>query len=96
MAFSGASQKTFAESKTRSQSDSDLLNPGGNSNGIYPGSGIKRNTSMDDLEARSKKKNFLYKLVRPWKWRHKRKSSKNKSPGKLMQYFVKWIETGVW
>ena len=38
---------------------------------------------MDDLNARSKRRNFLYKLVRPWKWR-RRKSSKIKSQGELL------------
>jgi len=80
MANADASQKSFASSRIRSQSDSDLLNPTGDSNGIYPAAGIKRNTSMDDLETRGKRKNFLYKLVRPWKWRNRRKS-KNKFPG---------------
>ncbi len=74
MAYSDPSQgQAFAATKARSQSDSDLLNPGSsNNNGI---GGIKRNTSMDDLQARGKRKNnFLYKLVRPWKWRGRRKS----------------------
>ena len=74
MAFSDPTQKTFAASRIRSQSDSNLANQASDSNGIYPASGLKRNTSMDDLEGRGKRKNFLYKLVRPWKWRNRRKS----------------------
>lgn len=80
MAYSDPSQKSFAATRVRSQSDSDLLNPPPDSNGIYPVGGIKRNTSMDDLEARGKRKNFLYKLVRPWKWRSRSKS-KQRFPG---------------
>lgn len=80
MAYSDPSQAAFAASKTRSQSDSDLLNPAPDSNGVCQGGNIKRNTSMDDLSARGKRKNFLYKLVRPWKWRGRRKS---KSKGEV-------------
>ena len=74
MAHSDASQGAFAATKTRSQSDSDLLNPGQASNGVPQREGIRRNSSMDDLEVKDKRKNFLYRLVRPWKWRAKRKS----------------------
>jgi len=83
MAYSDQSQvqATFAASKSRSQSDSDLLNPTPAGNGVYQAGSLKRNTSMDDLNARSKRKNFLYKLVRPWKWRTRRKSSKAKLQG---------------
>ena len=77
MAYSAAdpSQAAFAASKVRSQSDSDLLNPTPASNGVYDKAGsLKRNTSMDDMNTRGKRRNFLYKLVRPWKWRSRRKS----------------------
>ena len=60
----------------RSQSDSNLLNPHEESNGTTES--MVRMGSVGDLSPRklgSKKKGFLYKLVRPWKWRIKRKSS---------------------
>jgi hypothetical protein len=82
MAYSESdhSQSAFAGSKVRSQSDSDLLNPTSAGNGLYtPGS-----TTMDDMNVGGKRKNFLYRLVRPWKWRAKRKTSKIKSQGKLV------------
>lgn len=82
MAYSNITQKAFAASRVRSQSDSDLTNPSSDSNGIYPVSGLKRNTSMDDLESRDKRKNFLYRLVRPWKWGTTlRRKSKNRLSG---------------
>lgn len=76
-------QRAFAASKVRSQSDSNLLNSAQAGNGLHEKGSLKRNTSMDDMNARGKRKNFLYRLVRPWKWRSRRKSSsKIKSRGK--------------
>lgn len=60
----------------RSQSDSNLLNPHVESNGTSDS--MVRLGSVGDLSPRkggSKKKGFLYKLVRPWKWRMKRKNT---------------------
>lgn len=77
-------QSAFAATKVRSQSDSDLLNPTTAGNGL---GSLKRNTSMDDMNAVAgggKRKNFLYRLVRPWKWRNKRRSSKIKAQGGLL------------
>ena len=70
MANFDPSQVSFATTKARSQSDSNLLNP--STGGLYANGGV---ISMDDIAAVSgKRKNFLYKLVRPWKWRSRRKS----------------------
>lgn len=79
---SDPSQSALAGSKIRSQSDSNLLNSAPAGNGV---GNLKRNTSMDDIGVRGKRKNFLYRLVRPWKWRSRRKSSKIKSPGELVK-----------
>lgn len=78
--YTDPSQSAFAATKVRSQSDSNLLNQAPAENGVYGQGGLKRNTSMDDV--RGKRKNFLYRLVRPWKWRNMRKSSKIKAQGK--------------
>ena len=79
MAYYDPSQTALAASKIRSQSDSNLLSQPPTGNGV---GSLKRNTSMDDMNVRGKRKNFLYKLVRPWKWRSRRKS-KTKSHGEL-------------
>ena len=70
----------FAASKSRSQSDSDLLGPKPEENGAAKGGSFRRNTSMEDLDYNPKKKNFFYKLVRPWKWRRRRRP--NRTEGK--------------
>ena len=75
MAYSNTSA-AFAATKVRSQSDSDLLAPKQGNNGVFQHGGMRRNTSVDDFETGSKKRNFLHKLVRPWKWRKKKKNGK--------------------
>ena len=75
-----ANSSGFAASKVRSQSDSNLLGssmPEGN--GAVQGGSFRRNISVEDLEYNTKKRNFFYKLVRPWKWRRKRRTNKNES-----------------
>ncbi len=75
-----ANSSSFAASKVRSQSDSNLLGsskPEGN--GAVHGGSFRRNVSVEDLEYHTKKRNFFYKLVRPWKWRRKRRTNKNES-----------------
>ena len=65
-----AYSSNLADSRVKSQSDSDLLNPSS-----ADGKGrFRRNSSMDDMDT-SKKKGFLYHLVRPWKWTRKKKKS---------------------
>lgn len=65
-----AYSSNLADSRVKSQSDSDLLNPNSDE-----GRGrFRRNSSMDDMDT-SKKKGFLYHLVRPWKWHRKKKKS---------------------
>ena len=52
----------------RSQSDSNLLAPRPDINGLYD---VKETSgSMDDMDAELHKRNksFFYRLVRPWKW----------------------------
>jgi len=72
---------SFVNSKIRSQSDSDLLAPKPDYNGVYGSGSLRRNTSMDEIASgSSKRKNFFYRLVRPWKWR---KPKKGKSKDKL-------------
>lgn len=62
---------SLAASKVRSQSDSDLLGPKTGENGAAQGGSLGR--SVDDIGINPKKKNFFYKLVRPWKWRRRRR-----------------------
>jgi hypothetical protein len=57
----------------RSQSDSNLLVPKQDMNGLYAvrEEGAGGAGSMDDMdvaEAQKRNKNFFYRLVRPWKW----------------------------
>ena len=81
MAYSQPGGASFVNSKIRSQSDSDLLAPKPDYNGVYGSGSLRRNTSMDEIASRgSKRKNFFYRLVRPWKWR---KPKKGKSKDKL-------------
>lgn len=56
----------------RSQSDSDLISQKPDQNGLRES--LRRNTSMEDLSSATggRTKNFLYRLVRPWKWRRRR------------------------
>ena len=51
----------------RSQSDSNLLNPRADRNGVFT---MEENAeTMDDIDAERKRKHrFLYRLVRPWRW----------------------------
>lgn len=71
MAYSTA----LADTRVMSQSDSNLLTS-------KPGEGhIRRNSSVDDMESSAKSgKGFLYRLVRPWKWRKKKKSKGDSAP----------------
>ena len=64
-----AYSSSFAASKVRSQSDSNLL---GQTMPEENGA-AQVGRSVDDLGYNPKKRNFLYKLVRPWKWRRKRR-----------------------
>ena len=82
MAYAGSS---LLASRVRSQSDSDLLAPKPDQNGTLEQSTIRRNTSMEDLttNGRSKRKNFFFRLVRPWKWRRRRNKDKNASQREL-------------
>lgn len=77
----------------RSQSDSNLLE----ANGSHPHTQqpeMYRMGSVGDLSPQkaasaSKKKGFLHKLVRPWKWKKKkRESSKDLEPGKHTMYRI--------
>ena len=65
----------------RSQSDSNLISPKQDMNGIFsPGRDGTGASSMDDMdasEAQKRNKSFFYRLVRPWKWgRRLRKKGK--------------------
>ena len=62
---------SFASSKVLSQSDSNLLGQKPEENGAARGGSFGR--SVDDINLNPKKKNFFYKLVRPWKWRRRRR-----------------------
>lgn len=65
----------LADTRVKSQSDSNLLTLSGNGN-------LRRNSSMDDMDCVKKNKGFLYRLVRPWKWhRKKKKTSMDDSSG---------------
>ena len=83
MAYSQPGGASFVNSRIRSQSDSDLLAPKPDHNGVYSSGSLRRNTSMDEIASRgNKKRNFFYRLVRPWKWRKpKRGKSKDKLKG---------------
>ena len=50
----------------RSQSDSDLLTPKSDRNGVFRME--QRDTSLDDMDGERKRRSFFYRLVRPWKW----------------------------
>ena len=63
-----AHSSSLAASKVRSQSDSNLLGQKPEENGA-----AQVGRSVDDIGYNPKKKNFLYKLVRPWKWRRRRR-----------------------
>ena len=67
-----AHSSSFAGSKVRSQSDSNLLGPKPEENGAVQGRD-SFGRSVDDLGYNPKKRNFFYKLVRPWKWRRRRR-----------------------
>lgn len=73
------------QERHRSQSDSNLLNPG--SNGVT-GPVMIRTESASELSPNKhqKKKSFLHKLVRPWKWKKKKKGNKESvhSQGNLL------------
>ena len=58
------------QERHRSQSDSNLLSSNGVSEPV-----MIRTESASDLSPtkHTKKKGFLHKLVRPWKWKKKRK-----------------------
>ena len=80
------------QQKHRSQSDSNLLSPGeqnGNPDSVAVLRSGALGGSMGDLSPQKsgKKKGFLHKLVRPWKWKKKRrkgdKDSGHPSPGKM-------------
>ena len=66
----------------RSQSDSNLLAPRADINGLYQ---LKESSgSMDDMDADPQKRNksFFYRLVRPWKWgRRFRKKGREQGGG---------------
>lgn len=75
-----ADSSSFAASKVRSQSDSNLLGSAKpEENGAAQGGSFRRNVSVEDLDYNTKKRNFFYKLVRPWKWRRKRRTNKTES-----------------
>jgi len=80
MAYSQPVGAAFLDTRARSQSDSDLLAPKPNQNGLYGSGSLKRNSSMDEISRQTKRKGFFYRLVRPWKWR---KPKRNKSKDKL-------------
>lgn len=66
----------------RSHSDSNLLEANGNTQ-------MYRMGSVGDLSPQkaAKKKGFLHKLVRPWKWKKKKRdSSKDLEPGTCKCY----------
>ena len=80
------------QQKHRSQSDSNLLSPGeqnGNPDSVAVLRSGTLGGSMGDLSPQKsgKKKGFLHKLVRPWKWKKKKrkgdKDSGHPSPGKM-------------
>ena len=75
-----ANSSSFAASKVRSQSDSNLLGSKPEENGAaQQGGSFRRNISVEDLGYNRKKKNFFYKLVRPWKWRRRRRPNRTDS-----------------
>ena len=88
MAFGGSS---LLASRVRSQSDSDLLGPKPDQNGVIDPSTIRRNTSMEDLSStgRSKRRNFFFRLVRPWKWRIRKHKGKHSPTSEFMGLCVR-------
>ena len=70
----------------RSQSDSDLLNPHPETNGS---ASMVRMGSVEELSPNKKgrTRRFFHRLVRPWKWRIKRKY---KDTGKREMWAVIW------
>lgn len=81
----------LAGSKVRSQSDSDLLGPKPEENGAVQGR-ASFGRSVDDLGYNPKKRNFFYKLVRPWKWRRRRRP---KVEGTLSHETKRRIRVGI-
>ncbi len=77
-----SSGSTLLASRGRSQSDSDLLASKPDQNGVLIQSTLHRNASMEDVSHSKKHKTFLFRLVRPWKWR-KRKKDKKRDSGKF-------------
>ena len=66
---------SFANSRVRSQSDSDLLSSHGSPSA--EGATMTRQGSALELTSKSRRrKKFLLRLVRPWKWRKRSKASK--------------------
>ena len=72
---SGMAECTTSEDfpglRQRSASDSNILSSSGN--------GVPSGTSRDDYHSSSRKTGvgrFFYRLIRPWRWRRKKRSKK--------------------
>jgi len=59
--------------RQRSASDSQILIQ---SNGRSNVSQLRNQESMDDMSSSRKRLSFFQRLLRPWKWRRKKKSKK--------------------
>ena len=61
----------FPGLRQRSASDSNILSSTGN--------GVSSDSTKDDIQANSRKTGvgrFFYRLIRPWRWRRKKRSKK--------------------
>ena len=58
--------------RQRSASDSQIIQ----ANGRPSGNQLRQQESVDDISSSRKRLSFFQRLLRPWKWRRKKKSKK--------------------